>query len=99
MKYLTTAAFLVLGCIAVLGQALLNLSVNLNANGKALIAWTTPTMSAILQESTSLSSTGSWQTTTLNILPNGCPLCPRSVAAAERNVKLLLCEARLQFTD
>ena len=53
-------------------QSLPNLSVNLNANGKAHIAWTTPTVSAILQESSSLSSTGSWQTSALNIITTGC---------------------------
>jgi hypothetical protein len=67
-----------------LARALPNSSVNLNTDGKAHITWTTPTVSAILQESSSLSSTAAWQTTTLNIITNGCTrqvLAPATNAA------------------
>jgi hypothetical protein len=53
-------------------QALPNLSVNLNANGKIHITWAVPTVSAVLQESSSLNSTGAWQTSSLNITTNNC---------------------------
>ncbi len=54
------------------GQALPNLSANLSTNGKLHITWPVPTVGSILQESASLSSTGAWRTTTLNIATNGC---------------------------
>ena len=57
---------------AVRGQSLPNLSVNLNVNGKAHIVWQTPTVSSILQESSSLNSTGTWPASALNIITNGC---------------------------
>ena len=53
-------------------QSLPNLSVNLNTNGKVHIVWPVPTVNSILQEASSLNSTGSWQTSTLNIITNGC---------------------------
>ncbi len=69
-----------LGCAALwygdcsknLAQSLPNLSVNLNTNGKVHLVWTVPTFGAVLQESASLTSSGTWQASSLNIITNGC---------------------------
>ncbi len=71
---------LVSGCIAlwlgfglgVSAQSLPNLSVNLSTNGKAHVVWAVPTVGSILQEASSLSSTGAWQTSSLNVITNNC---------------------------
>lgn len=55
-----------------LAQSLPNLSVNLNSNGKVHIVWPLPTVSAVLQECSSLGVTGVWQVSSLNIITNGC---------------------------
>jgi hypothetical protein len=51
-------------------QALPNLSVNLNANGKVHITWTMPTVSSILQEASSLKNTGAGQASPLKVITN-----------------------------
>ncbi len=57
----------------VFAQSLPNLSVNLNTNSRLHIVWSVPTVSSILQETTSLNSTGAaWQASSLSILTNGC---------------------------
>ena len=53
-------------------QSLPKLSFNLNTNGKVHLIWTVPTVSSILQEASSLSSTGAWQASSLNVFTNGC---------------------------
>jgi hypothetical protein len=72
MKFFTASVFLALGGVAAVSQSLPNLSVNLNAAGNVHVVWTVPTVSSVLQEASSLGSTGAWQTSTLNIITNGC---------------------------
>jgi len=66
-------------------QTLPNLLVNLNANGKVHITWTVPTVGAILQESSSLGTTGVWQTSSLNITTNS-NTCTCSALGSPTNV-------------
>ena len=53
-------------------QSLPNLSVNLNVNGNVHLTWTVPTVSFFLQEATSLNGSNAWQTSSANIITNGC---------------------------
>lgn len=65
-------------------QSLPNLAVNLNASGKVHITWSVPTVSAILQESPSLNSTGVWQTSSLDVTTNNVT-CTCSALAPPTN--------------
>ena len=64
-----------IGCgfaASIFAQALPNLSVQANTNGKAHVVWPVPTVSFILQESPSLSGTDAWQGSSLNIIITNC---------------------------
>lgn len=53
-------------------QSLPPLTVNLNTNAKLHVVWPMPTVGSILQQPSSLSSTGAWQASSLNVNTKEC---------------------------
>ena len=101
MKRLTRSLFIVLDCFAVwfstcpevLAQSLPNLAASVTVNGKVHLTWSVPTVSWVLQESTSLGNSAVWQASALNIVTNGCTC---SVVLAPTNA---VCFYRLASTN
>ena len=80
MKPVASILFAIAGGLAIwlcgvgstFSQSLPNLSANENTNGKLHIVWPVPTVGSILQQASSLASTGAWQASPLNIITSGC---------------------------
>lgn len=80
MKPVASILFAIAGGLAIwlgsvgsaFSQSLPNLSANENTNGKLHMVWPVPTVGSILQQASSLASTGAWQASPLNIITSGC---------------------------